>query len=121
MLRASENETQANSELAHRISSSASRDRPTMAWAQQKPYSDAKSRAPTASIELANADPQPSRAAVAAGSSGNEDPPAAEAPRGDSRIRSRASRKRRAPRSAAQAWAAKWWPSDTGCACWRWV
>src|SRR5690606_40604012 len=85
VVKASEKVTHQNSEVAQRISSSARRERSTIAWAQQKPYSEAKSRAATASSEFEKCASHPIASALRAGSSPSDDPPDAEAPRGEDR------------------------------------
>src|SRR5690606_2134 len=96
VVKASAKVTQPNSVVAHRISSSARRDRSTIAWAQQNPNSEAKSRAATASRELSKWEFHPSSSTVTAGSSGSDDPPEADAPSGETAMRRRASSKRSA-------------------------
>ena len=87
-----------------------------------KANSATKSRAAVPSMELATDPVKPSSVATSSGSRPSDDPASAPDPYGDSAAtRASQSRSRPTSRTSGQAWASRWWPSSTGCACCRCV
>ena len=97
-----------NSSVDHRMISSARRDKWTPRSAKSKSDSATKSRSLTASSELANTPANPRSLAAAAGSSGNDEPASAPAPRGETSSRRRVSINRSMSRERAHPCARRW-------------
>src|SRR5450830_446380 len=114
---ASSGVTKPNSLVAHRMTSSASRDRSTAIIAATNANSATMSRLAVPSIEFSTGPAKPSSAATAAGSRPSEEPASAPEPYGERAARESQSTHRSTSRISGHACASRWCASSTGWAC----